>query len=312
MQTYTTLSQNVHTHQDANGVAVLDGIDYSGNAKGNPLLRPTLSNNADLTAEYYFGRSSSLTLAVFNKQLKDIIIGQTTSVSLNDSTGAPHAFLITAPVNGAKGRASGLELGYQQYFDRLPAWLDGLGVSANYTYIDSRMSIYAPLNRAWCTPKGELASALAANVGGCDTDGRVLNPGNVPMTGMSKNALNLAVLYDRGPLSARLAYSWRSKYLQAFNAYGATGGDGVDQNPNSGTTGQTASVNYALPVWGGAYGQLDMGVHYKVTDDLSVSFEARNLTDALYKQYVQQGIGFKEKGAFYTGRSYTLQAHYSF
>ena len=312
LQTYTTLSQNVHTHQDPGGQPVLDSIDYSGDAKGNPMLKPTLSNNLDLTAEYYFGRSSSLTLAVFNKQIKDIIIGQTTAVTLKDTAGVGHDFLIKSPVNGAKGRATGLEIGYQQYFDKLPDWLNGLGVSGNYTYIDSRMSMYKPLNRVWCTPKADLDSSLAATIGGCDTDGRVLNATNLPMTGMSKNAYNLALLYDRGPVSARLAYSWRSKYLQAANAYGANGSDGVDYNPDSATKGQISSVNYALPVWGGAYGQLDMGIHYKVTEDLSVAFEARNLTNALYKQYMQQNIGFKEKGAFYTGRSFTLQAHYNF
>jgi outer membrane receptor protein involved in Fe transport len=55
-----------------------------------------------------------------------------------------------------------------------------------------------------------------------------------------------------------------------------------------------------------------MGIHYKVTDNLTVAFEGQNLTDALYKQYMQQGIGLKERSAFYTGRRYTLQMRYSF
>ena len=71
-------------------------------------------------------------------------------------------------------------------------------------------------------------------------------------------------------------------------------------------------MNYALPTWGGAYGQLDMGIHYKATDNLSVAFEAQNLNNALYKQYMQQGIGLKDRSAFFTGRRFTLQARYSF
>ena len=55
-----------------------------------------------------------------------------------------------------------------------------------------------------------------------------------------------------------------------------------------------------------------MGVQYKVTDNLTVAFEGQNLTDALYKQYMQQGIGLKERASFYTGRRYTLQMRYSF
>ena len=310
MQAYTTLSQTPHTHQDANGNTVLDSIDYTGTSRGNPLLKPTLSNNFDLTAEYYFGRSSSFTVAVFNKQLKDIIIGRTSTYTLTDSNGQPRDFSITSPVNGAKGRARGFEIGYQQYFDKLPGWLSGLGVSGNYTYIDSKMSMYSPVNREWCTPKDTVDANLARDLSGCDTDGHVL--GNLPMVGMSRNSFNVALLYDHGPVSARLAYTWRSKYLQAVNAYGTADGSGIDRNPNSPNFGNSYSVNYALPTWGGDYGQLDMGVQYKVTDNLTVAFEGQNLTDALYKTYMQQGIGLMERGAFYTGRRYTLQMRYSF
>ena len=116
------------------------------------------------------------------------------------------------------------------------------------------------------------------------------------------------------PLSARLAYTWRSRYLQAAHAFGTNDdfGSGIDHNPASPTYLQTYSANFSLPTWGGSYGQLDMGVHYKVTDNLTVAVEGQNLTDALYKQYMQQGIGMKERSAFYTGRRYTLQMRYSF
>ena len=313
MQAYTTLNQNVRTRQDAaTNTAILESISYTGNARGNPLLKPTLSNNVDVTAEYYFGRSSSLTVALFNKRLKDIIIGKTSFYSLQDTAGQPHDFMVTAPVNGAKGRASGVEIGYQQYFDKLPGLLSGLGVSGNYTYIDSSMNLGAGAGtgQGWCTPEDTAEGNIARDLNGCDTDGRLL--GGLPLTGMSKNAYNLALLYDKGPVSARLAYSWRSKYLQAANAFGTADGNGIDRNPASPNFGQAYSVNYALPTWGGSYGQLDLGIHYKVSENLSVAIEGQNLTDSLYKQYMQQGIGMKERSAFYAGRRYTLQARYSF
>jgi TonB-dependent receptor len=311
MQAYTTLSQDVKTHQDpVSNQPILDSISYSGSARGNPNLRPVLSNNFDLTGEYYFGRSSSFTVALFNKRLKDVIIGQTSTYTLQDTAGQPHDFMITSQVNGARGRATGMEIGYQQYFDKLPGLLSGFGVSGNYTYIDSRMTLGSPITRSWCTPEETLDANLARDLAGCDTDGHVL--GGLPMVGMSKNAYNLALLYDRGPLSARLAYTWRGKYLQAANAYGTASNDGIDRNPDSPNFGQAYSVNYALPTWGGAYGQLDMGIHYKVTDNFSVAFEGQNLTNALYKQYMQQGIGLKDRSAFFTGRRFTLQARYSF
>jgi TonB-dependent receptor len=312
MQTYTTLSQNVHTHTDpVTKATVLDGIDYTGSGVGNPMLKPTRSNNFDLTAEYYFGHGGQLSLALFNKRLSDIIIGKTSVTTLKDDTGQGHDFAVTSPVNGATGRASGAEIAYQQYFDKLPGWWSGFGVSANYTYIDSHQDLGKPLAQVWCTPQ-DANAFIARDLSGCDTDGHLLNVGNVPLTGLSKNAFNVALLYDKGPVSARLAYSWRSKYLQAINAYGTNGGDGIDANPASPKFGQQYSVQYALPTWGGAYGQLDASLQYKFTDNLTLSVQATNLTNALFKQYMQQGTGLMERGAFYTGRRYSVRLGYSF
>ncbi|MDR7267405.1 TonB-dependent receptor [Pelomonas saccharophila] len=311
MQAYTTISQTVQTHQE-NGQTVIDSVSYTGSARGNPMLKPVKSNNLDLTGEYYFGPTSSFTVAVFDKRIKDVVIGQTGYYRVADTAGQPHDFAITAPVNGAKGKTRGVEVGYQQYFDKLPGWLSGFGVSGNFTYIDSKMTMYDKINLEWCTPRGTVETELARNLYGCDTNGHVL--GNLPLPGMSRKAFNIALLYDYGPLSARIAYSWRSKYLQAANAFGTNDdfGNGWDYNPNSPNYKKPFSSNFSLPTWGGAYGQVDMGVHYKVNEDLGVSFEAQNLNDALYKQYMQQGIGMMQRSAFYTGRRYTVQMRYSF
>jgi TonB-dependent receptor len=311
LQTYTTLSEDIKTTtNETTKVTTVDSIAFNGYGRGNPNLKPTTSTNFDLTAEYYFGHGGSLTLALFNKRIKDIIIGQTAIYTMNDLTGKPYDFNVTGPTNGASGRANGAEIAYQQYFDKLPGLWSGFGISANYTYLDSRLNLNAPPNLAWCTPKGTPAANQARDLAGCDTDGHVL--GALPMTNLSKNAYNLALLYDKGPVSARLAYSWRSKYLQAVNAYGTNGGEGIDGNPASPTFGQHDSVSYALPTYGGAYGQLDAGFHYKFSDNLNVSVEASNLTNSIYRQYMQQRIGLMERGAFYTGRSYSVRMGYSF
>jgi TonB-dependent receptor len=311
MQAYTTLGEDIKSHTPPGATRpVLDSINYTGSSSGNPMLKPTTSNNLDLTAEYYFGKGSSFSLQLFNKQIKDIVIGRTSYYTLTDTAGQGHDFLVTGPVNGANGRAKGLELEFQHYFDKLPGWMSGFGVSGNYTYISSKLNMNAPAGAVWCTPSGTVDANLVRDLNGCDTDGHVL--GGVPMLNMSKNAFNLALLYDKGPISARLAYSWRSKYLQAVNAYGTAGGDGIDMNPASPKFGQAYSVNYALPVWGGDYGQLDMGIQYKITDNINVSFNASNLTNSIYRQYMQQQIGLMEHGAFFTGRSYYMQMRYTF
>src|SRR5687768_2249218 len=128
----------------------------------------------------------------------------------------------------------------------LPGWLSGFGVHANYTYIDSKQSLYAPVSGEWCTPEGDLNSQLMRDLNGCDIHGRAFG-GKLPMTGLSKHSYNLALLYDHGPISARVAYTWRSKYLQAVSAHGTRGDNGRDYNPDSPTFGQAWAVNYALP-----------------------------------------------------------------
>jgi TonB-dependent receptor len=303
LQAYTTFSQ---TNSDNPTRTSL-----TGTAVGNPMLKPVRATSVDLTAEYYPSRSTAFTVALFDKQLDDIVIGRTTFRQIVDKSGQVHDFLLTSPINGAKGRARGIEVGIQKYFDMLPGWMSGIGVQANYTYIDSKQNLYTPVNGDWCTPASDINSQLMRDLNGCDVNGRALG-GTLPLTGLSKNAYNLALLYDRGPLSARLAYTWRSRYLQAVSAYATNGGNGRDYNPASPTYGQAWAVNYALPTWGGKYGQLDMGVQYKVNANLTIAFEGQNLNDAIYKQYMQQSIGMMQHEAFSIGPRYVLQMRYAY
>jgi len=312
LQAYTTLNMDVKTHTPPgdNQQPVVDSISYNGSLRGNTGLKPVMTTNMDLTAEYYFGKASSATLGVFNKRLKDLIITQTTVYPLKDVDGKSYDFMVNGPVNGMDARVSGVEAAFQTYFDKLPGVFSGLGVSGNFTYIDSTTTYHDPVNGTWCTPKDTLQANTIRNLQGCDTDGRVF--GNMPLSGLSKTAYNLALLYDKGPLSMRLAYSWRDKYLQSTNAYGTAGNDGIDRNPASPNNGNAYSVNYGLPTWGGAYGQLDLGFQYKLTDNLRVGGQVGNLTNQVYKQYMQQGIGMKLRSAFYTGRTFAAQLNYTF
>ncbi|MDH0867214.1 TonB-dependent receptor [Mitsuaria sp. GD03876] len=307
LQAYTTMSQDF-TSTTVNGQTVVSNVTQTGTASGNPMLKPIKSTQGDITAEWYFDRTGSLTFAAFHKQLKDIILNQTFVKQIPDATGALQNFITTGPINGAKGRATGFEVAFQTYFDKLPGWLSGFGIQANYTYVDSKTKLYDPVGSAYCSG-GNSASNLNLNLNGCDTDGRTF--GNLPLQNLSKNAYNLALLYDRGDISARLAYSWRSKYLQAVNVNGTQGGDGTDTNPDSATKGQT-NVAWGLPVWADSYGQLDAGVYYKLNDHVTLGLEGQNLTNATYKQLMQQHFGTVGRAWFDTGRRYTLTARMSF
>lgn len=241
-------------------------------------------------------------MALFDKELKDVIVKQSATTQLLDGAGNPINFTVTSPVNGAKGHARGIEIAFQRYLDMLPGWLSGFGVQANYTYVDSKTTPYNPVLTAYCAGTSTSASNLNLNINGCDTDGHTF--GNLPLINLSKNAYNLALLYDYGPISARLAYSWRSRYLQGVNVNGTNGGDGRLANGTG--------VAWALPTWSDAYGQVDAGITYRLNDHFSVSLEGQNLNNALARQLMQQQIGFMTRGVNYTGRRYSVQASYSF
>jgi len=296
LQAFTTLSSGIDS---GSGVQT-----FGGSASGNPMLKPTRSNQFDATLEWYFAPTGSLTGAVFYKDLSDVIINQVFTVTANDANGAPHEFTTSGPVNGANGTVKGFELAYQQYFDFLPGALKGFGLQANFTYVDSERTLYTPV------PAGTYCStSLSLALNGCDTDGRTF--GNLPLQNLSKYAYNLSLLYDRGPLSARLAYSWRDKYLMAVNVNGTNGGNGLNTDPSSPSYGQQ-NVPFGLPTWAHAYGQLDGSVFYKLNDHLTFGFEAQNLTDAIYKELQQQHIGMLGRAWYDSGRRFTAQIRASF
>ena len=307
LQGYTTLSENFDT-TTTNGNVNVDRVSLTGTASGNPLLKPTTSKQLDLTAEWYFAPGGSVTAAVFNKQLKDIVINQTYNVALNDVNGAAHNFTVTGPVNGAKGYARGVELAWQQYFENLPEWASGFGMQANFTFVDSKRDLYNPVYQKYCSG-GNGSANLNLTLNGCDINGETF--GNLPLQNLSRQSANLALMYDKGPISARLAYNWRSKSLQNVNVNGTQGTDGLDTNPASATFGQT-NVAWGLPVWADAYGQLDASLFYKFSENLSIGLEAQNLTDAKFKQLMDQHIGMKGRAWFVSGPRYTAQVRYTF
>lgn len=221
LQAFTSLGSGINT---ATAVQT-----FTGTSSGNPRLKPTKSDQFDGTLEWYFAPTGSLTGAVFYKHLTDVVINELYNVTVNDTAGKPHDFTVTGPVNGAKGNVKGFEVAYTQYFDFLPSVLRGFGVQANYTYVDSHQKLYNPVTSVYCTG-GNSATNLNLNLNGCDTDARTF--GNLPIANLSKNAYNVALLYDLGKFSARLAYNWRSRYLQAVNVNGTQGGRRIGYQPD--------------------------------------------------------------------------------
>ncbi|MBO1272799.1 TonB-dependent receptor [Shewanella sp. 4t3-1-2LB] len=148
-------------------------------SSGNPNLNPFIANQADLGYEYYFAEDAAFTVQLFFKDLKKHI-GESTSTITVDG----EQYQLNAPVNGDGGQIRGFEVLYQQAFSMLPEPFDGLGVYANYSYTNSNVKEFQPVD----------------------------NP--LPLAGLSKNVGNLTLWYYKAGVDAKVSYNYRSEYTR--------------------------------------------------------------------------------------------------
>jgi TonB-dependent receptor len=146
---------------------------------GNPDLNPTLSNNVDMSVEYYFGDIGLASVSVFYKDLKDY-----NYVLRTNGTYIGNPAILVRPENAPSGEITGVEVSYQQQLD------NGLGVFANYTIADASIDV------------------------GRNYAGR----SKFPLPGQSDYTGNIAVFYEKGKISARLSYTDRGEFLNEINA----------------------------------------------------------------------------------------------
>jgi iron complex outermembrane recepter protein len=224
---------------------------FMGGTSGNPYLKPLRAEQFDLSLEWYRSRTSIAYLAGFYKSVDGFVQNMSQTQVIEGQS-----FLVSSPQNGANGQIKGFEVGYQTFFDFLPAPFDGFGAQANYTYVDS--------------------SAPSPILGQ-----------SVPLENLSDHSYNLIALYDRGSLSARLAYNWRDKYVFA------TSGDAANR-----------------PLIVDAMGQLDASLSYDVSSSVTIGLEAQNLTRNELKDYYGTPILPKSVNAF--DRTFELSIRASF
>lgn len=230
---------------------------FSLNQDSNPFLEPMKANQFDLSAEWYFDENGGMAhLAFFKKKVEDFFRRGQSAFVVAGAEGQSVAGTATWLENIGSGDIDGAEIGFTKFFDALPAPFDGLGIQANYTFIDSEANI--PLINQ---PQSGDTHAGASPM---DTDRSIY--GQMPVDQLSKNAYNLVGMYEKDGFSARLAYSWRSKYLITW------GGNGFDPDFNDGLGGKAR-----IPVYNDDYGQLDASISYTFLDNYTVTAEATNL-----------------------------------
>ena len=121
---------------------VTDGI-YEGNlALGNANLKPYRSNNADISAEWYFARGGLLSVAGIAKWIDNPIFTVSNTDYNVSYGGREYSMLsISQPRNAESGHIYGVEFSWQQQFTMLPGLLSGLGVNANLTLVSSKLKV---------------------------------------------------------------------------------------------------------------------------------------------------------------------------
>lgn len=270
------------------GLSVSGRVQYRTNTipgafAGNPSLVPIQSDNIDLSLEWYYGADSYFSLGYFEKDVKNFIGTGLEDVPIFDipnviggqlwedakaaggyadtDYGAIGNYIIE---NNADSPAVNTDVSpaeiYGQAGDPALIWrltrpvnqreaaVDGVEINLQHTFGD--------------TGFGFIANATFANA---DIGYDVSKPeeGQFVLNGLSDSA-NLIAFYDKNDLQVRLAYNWRDDFLA-----GAGQGQGTNTNPTN--------VE--------AYGQLDLGITYRATDNLTVYFSGINITEETVHVY---------------------------
>jgi iron complex outermembrane recepter protein len=212
-----------------------NGTTVQANASGgNPELKPFIGKNADASLEWYFSRSGYASATVFRHNFDGYIMNKAVPEVFQGIT-----YRTSRPFNTDNGHLQGVELAYRQFYDGLPGLLSGLGLEANFTYTE-----------------GGVTSSVDPGLQG------------KPFAGMSRQSYNLVLLYERDAWSGRLAYNWRSKFVQVY-----------------GDDGNRSDTSPARDLIAAAMSTLDGSLSYKVSKDLTVNLTGTNLLNFKYQDY---------------------------
>jgi TonB-dependent receptor len=251
---------------------------------GNPALTPVKSKNLDLSAEWYYTKQSMVSLGLFHKDLSDYA-GQTvvTQPSTTALTPVGGAYWNSAIASGCVATDTNCMRDYilSNYNGQPGVTATGIDKDGHYTGTitgapgDPALpyQVTTFINQKKASLKGAEVNwqhmfsnglGFQANYTYVKSDLRYDNLGQgnqFALVGLS-NSANLVGIYEDQKWSVRLAYNWRGQFLNSV-------ADNGKPNPQ-----------YVEP-----YGQTDLSIGYNVNQNLSVSFEAINLTDSTQRTH---------------------------
>lgn len=159
---------------------------------GNPNLKPTFADQWEVGIEQYLGRGGILSASYFWKKIKGVVQNELTGVvsgvtkyNANGTIDGVYDFDVYQPVN-AEGSydVSGVELNAVLPFGMFLGALEGFGINANYTFLDSSL-----------TGQSDLDIATSP-------------------IGLADNTYNATLFYEKGPFAARVSYNRKGAYVE--------------------------------------------------------------------------------------------------
>ena len=192
---YETCEDEDESNCDEDTNTDFTNVVAGGTASGNH-MKPYLSDNFDLSFEYYPSLDSAITLALYHKSFvggyENVNENRDITVSLDGvDTNYPDVSHSTVQTSDESSTIQGFEVTANKHFVELPGLWSGLGASVAYNYADSDFVTK------------EIAS-----------------PGIVPdanLFGFSSNVASASLYWEGDDLSLRVLYKYRSKYFQPNN-----------------------------------------------------------------------------------------------
>lgn len=159
---------------------------------GNPNLKPFMSDNFDLSAEWYINDFDYVSIGAFSKSIDNFVVTEaepeTITGVIDPATGRDVVYEMRRPRNLDTKKVEGIEIGGQHIFGE-----SGFGLIANATFV------FADPDYDYATPLGSVPKADA-------------------VVGVSDSA-NLIGFYENGPFQIRIAYNWRDSFIRGFQYF---------------------------------------------------------------------------------------------
>jgi iron complex outermembrane receptor protein len=190
-----------------NYVRDVTNIGYGTATGGNPELKPTESKNFDLSLEWYFAEGSTLYATAFKREIEGFVVDFRRRVIHDDGEGE-YPYILNQPDNASNGKLDGYELGVVYFPKGLPDLLDGIGVQASYTMLDSSQDI--PIT---------------------NSEGTVVGTDTTPLFGVSDSSYSVVLAYEKERFDMRLSYVWREDFLNNYEAAQFANPLGIYRNP---------------------------------------------------------------------------------